>query len=113
MRKLFIILGFITSIIAVVFAVTPLSNLAVAPGLMALVCGLVVLFYSKKQVKSRKVIQYIFLLTIIALTITIYKAVFNTAEVGDIQKFEETEKVSEEEAIEDLEGLNLDDIELD
>ena len=111
MRKLCIILGFIAALLAVVLAVTPLSNLAIAPAIIAFLSGLCAFLISKKHEQSKKPVQYIFLLIIIAVSITIYKAVFNTVEVGDTQELLDKEKASEEEAIEELEDLDLGDLE--
>ncbi|WP_296317745.1 FUSC family protein [Winogradskyella sp. UBA3174] len=107
-KKLFIILGFITAIIAVILAVTPLSNLAILPIGVAFVCGLIVFFISKKQNTKTKTIQYIFLLVIISLGLTIYKGVFNAKEVGNTEELE----IREEENLEDSKEI-LEDIEID
>ena len=50
-----------------------------------------------------------FLITIIALTVTTYKAIFNTVEVGDTQELQDKEAVSEEEAIEELNDIEIED----
>lgn len=112
MRRLFIILGFITSILAVVLSVTPLSKIAFIPAVAALVFGLIAFYFSRQKEYPKKSIQLIFLLTIISLTITTYKAVFDVVEVGNVESLELKEKESEEKAIEELEELDLDDIEL-
>lgn len=108
MKKLFIILGFIAAILAVILAVTPLSNLAIAPIIVAFICGLSVLFISKKEKTKTKTIQYIFILVIIALGLTIYKGLFNTSEIGNTEQLEQRE----EENLEDSKEI-LDDIEID
>ena len=107
-KKLFIILGFIAAILAVILAVTPLSNLAVAPTIIAFLSGLIVLFLSKKQNTKTKTIQYIFLLVIISLSLTIYKGVFSTKEVGNTEQLE----LRDEENLEDSKEI-LEDIEID
>jgi predicted PurR-regulated permease PerM len=109
MKKLFIILGFIAAVIAVIFAVTPFSNLAVIPILIAFTCGLVVFFISKKDKTKTKTIQYIFLLVIIALALTIYKGVFNTSEVGNTEQLEQREEENLEDSKEILEDIEIED----
>ena len=89
MRKLFILLGFISALTAVILAVNPLYNLAVTPIILAFVSGLVVIFLSKKENIKTKAIQYIFLLVIIALSITIYKGVVYPSNAIDVQKIEQ------------------------
>ena len=88
MKKLFIILGFITSILAVLLVVTPLFKLALFPLVIAFLSGLAILYFSKKDQRKSKSIQYIFLLVVIALSLMVYKAIFNKAEIGDIQELE-------------------------
>ncbi len=107
MRKLLIVLGLIAAILAVVLSVLPLSNIAFIPAIVALILGFVAFYMSKGNRKSKKIIQLTFLLTIIALSLTTYKAVFNTVEVGDIQELEHRE----EESVEDSKEI-LDDIEI-
>lgn len=97
------------SIIAVILAVTPLFKIAIFPIVIALFCGIAIYFFTKKDGKKTKSIQYIFLLIIISLSILIYKSVFSEAEVGDIEELEKREDKSEEEAIELLEGIEIDD----
>lgn len=113
MKKLVIILGFISAILAVVLAVTPLSKIAYVPGISALIFGVLAIYFSKESQDSKKSIQLIFLLTIIALSLTTYKSVFNTVEVGNTVELEERENESEEEAIEALEELDLDEADLE
>ena len=110
MRSLFIILGFITSTIAVALAVTPLSKIAFIPAVAALVFGLAAFYLSRHKQYPKKSIQLIFLLTIISLAITSYKAVFNEVEVGNVEDLKLKEKESEAKAIEDLEGIDLETI---
>lgn len=109
MKKVFIILGFISAILAVILAVTPLSNLAVAPIIVAFIFGLIVLFLSKKQKTKTKTIQYIFLLVIIALGLTIYKSVFSTTEIGDTKQLEQRDEENLEDSKELLEDIEIDE----
>ncbi|MCK7590783.1 FUSC family protein [Subsaxibacter sp. CAU 1640] len=111
MRRLFIILGFIASILAVILSVTPLSKIAYIPALFALVFGLAAFYFSRQKQYPKKSIQLIFLLTIISLILTTYKAIFSVAEVGDLETLEQKEKESEEKAIQELDELNIEDIE--
>lgn len=110
MRRLFIILGFISSIFAVILSVTPLSKIAYIPAVVALIFGLIAFYFSRQKKYPKKTIQLIFMLTIISLSITTYKALFTVVEVGDVQGLQLKEKESEEKAIEELENLDLDDI---
>lgn len=108
MRKLCIILGFTAALLSVILAVTPLSKIALLPAIIAFVFGLIILFLSKEQ--SKKVIQYIFLLAIIAISITTYKSLFNKVEVGNTEELQDRVKESEEDSKEILEDLDLEEI---
>ena len=107
-KKLFIILGFIAAVFAVILAVTPLSNLAIVPIIVAFICGLIILYITRKQEVKTKTIQYIFLMVIIALVLTVYKSVTDTKEIGDVEQLEQRD----EENLEDSKEL-LKDIEID
>ena len=113
MRKLFIVLGIISVIFALVLSLLPLSNLAYFPAIAALIFGLIAYYLSNKNNESVKTIQLVFLLTIIALSISIYKSFFDTSEMGNTEGLEIREQESEEKAIEELEGLDLDIDDLD
>ena len=110
MKKLFIILGFITAILALVLAVTPLFKIAYIPSVLALIFGVLALVTSKGQQSGKRSIQLVFLMTIIALVLTTYKAVFTESEVGDTEQLEQKEDQLEEESIDELDDLNLDEI---
>lgn len=112
MRTLFVVLALISAILSVVLSILPVSNLAFLPAIGALIFGLIAFYLSNKQQKPKHIINLAFLLTILALGLTIYKSVFNTVEVGNIDELEKKEIQSEEEAIEELNDLDLDDVDL-
>ena len=109
LKKLLITLGFIAAILAVVLAVTPLSNLAVIPIIVAFVCGLLILLISKKEKSKTKTIQYIFIMVIIALSLTIYKSIFSTSEIGNTVQLEQRDEENLEDSKEILEDIEIDE----
>ncbi len=111
MKKIVTILAIITSILAIIIAVLPVSNLAIFPAIAALVFGLGAFYLSKKSGQVKKIIQFTFLLTIIALAVTTYKAIFNTTELGNTDTLIKKEAELKEEAIEELEELEELDLE--
>ncbi|MFH4965527.1 FUSC family protein [Gaetbulibacter sp. M235] len=113
MKRLFTILALTAAIISVILSVLPVSNLAILPAIASLIFGLIAFYLSKKTGEVKKIIQFTFLLTIISLAITTYKAVFTKTEVTNNTELKEKETESKENAIEDLEELDLDDISLD
>jgi len=109
MKTLFVVLGFIASIIAVILAVTPLFKIAFIPCIAALVFGLVALYISRQKQLPKKSIQLLFLLTIIAFSVTTYKSIFIKVEVGNTDELIQKEDASEQEAIETLEDIDIEE----
>jgi tellurite resistance protein TehA-like permease len=113
MKKLFVVLGILASVLAIILSVLPLSNLAFFPAIAAFIFAIIAFYISNKENSSKKTIQLIFLLTIIALSVSTYKSLFNTVEVGNTEELQEREKQSEENAIEELEDLDIEDIDIE
>lgn len=61
----------------------------------------------------KKTVQLIFILTAISLLLTTYKSIFNTAEVGDLEELELKKEASIEDSKEILEGLDMDELDMD
>ncbi len=113
MRSIFIVLGFIAAVLGLVLAVTPLSQIAYIPAIVALLFGLIAFYISKQNQFPKKSVYLIFLITFISLVLTTYKAVFNTSEAGNLENLELKEEASMEDSKETLEGLELDENEID
>lgn len=111
MKKAFTILAIIASILAIIFAVLPISNMAVLPAIAALIFGFIAFYLSKKTGDVKKIIQFSFILTALALGISTYKAFFTKTEVVNTEILDAKETQFEEEAIDELEGLNIDELE--
>jgi len=112
MKKIFTILAIICAFLTLIISVLPVSNLALFPGVAALLFGIIAFYLSKKTGTVKKIIQFSFLLTIMALCLSTYKAIFNKSEVGNTEQMAEKEETSKEEAIEELEELDLESIDL-
>lgn len=113
MKQLFIILGVISAILTTIFSVLPLSNLAIFPGMAAIIFGGIAYYLSKKTGYVKKIIPFTFLLTIMALSLTAYKAIFTTVEVVNTEELIIKEETFEQEAIEELENLDLEDLDIE
>ena len=113
MKRLFTILAMIAAIFSVILSVLPISNLAIFPAIASLLFTSIAFYLSKKTGAVKKIIPFIFLLTIISLGLTAYKAIFTKAEITNMQVLKEKEAESKEKAIEELEELDLDDIDLE
>ncbi|TPV32332.1 FUSC family protein [Paucihalobacter ruber] len=110
MRHFIKIIAFIAAILALVLAVTPLSNIALFPLLLAITLSILLYILSKKQDKSNKPVQYILLLSAVALGFMIYKSLFTEAIVKEEAQEEMNikEQESQEESLKELEALDID-----
>lgn len=116
MKSLFIVLGFIAAVSALILAVTSLSPIAYIPAIAALILGFIAYYISKRKQSPKKTVLLIFLLTFISLVLTTYKAIFTTVEVGSLEELELKEEAPKEDSKELLEALDLnenDDIDVD
>jgi len=107
MRNLFIVIGIISAILAVVLSALPFFNMAFIPAIVALIFGFIAFHLSKRQNQSNKIVQLIFLLTIIALVISTYKAIFYVSEVGNTEELEVREEQVKENALEELDNIEI------
>jgi uncharacterized membrane protein len=107
MSKLFTILGIISAILAVVLSALPFFNMAFIPAIAALIFGFIAFYLSKQQNQSNKMVQLIFLLTIIALVIASYKAIFFEAEIGNTEELEVREEQVKENALDELDNIEI------
>jgi energy-coupling factor transporter transmembrane protein EcfT len=104
MRILFTVLGLIAAVISIILAILPLEKIAILPGIVALIFSLIALFMSKKE--GKKLIQFTFILAIIAFLLIAYKMIFAAdLEVKVDENFIEQNEKSEEKAIEELEDM--------
>ncbi|GAA4281731.1 FUSC family protein [Gaetbulibacter aestuarii] len=110
MKKLFTILALIAAILAIILAVLPVSNLAVIPSIAALIFGVLAFYFSKKSGEVKKLVQFSFLLTTAALVLVVYKALFTETEVSSTETLDAKETQFKEEAIDELEELDIDNI---
>ncbi|EGV43850.1 FUSC family protein [Bizionia argentinensis JUB59] len=113
MRTLFIIFTVIAAVLALVLSILPLSNLAFILAGIAIIFGVIAFHLSNKQDKPNHTVKLAFLLTIIAISFSTYKALFNSLEVGNTEQLQETDKKSEIEALEKLKDLDLEYLNLE
>lgn len=109
MRKLVIVSGFICGILAVIIGVTPLYKLSIIPSVIAIICLGVLWYITKKNENPSKFIQYIGILIVIAISMSIYKTVFNNNELQNTEELELKEEESVDDSIEILEDLDIEE----
>lgn len=105
MRRLFIVLGIIAAVFSLILSVTFLFQVAYIPAVVAMLFGLIAFYMSKQKQYPKKTIQLIFLLTSIAVVLTSYKLIFDTAKDGDkedVELREETPMYDSKPTLEDL-----------
>ncbi|NRD24185.1 hypothetical protein HNV10_13075 [Winogradskyella litoriviva] len=105
MKNILVVIGFTSAIVAAILSSSKFYSFSILPIIIAFVCGLVLLFISKNVKNNTKSIQYIFLLAIISLTLTIYKNV--TVKPKNI----ETEQIDQNKSIDSESESELKQIE--
>jgi len=109
MKKTILAIGFITAIIAVVLAVTPLYKISIIPTLIAIICGVVALYLSLKEKSKPKSIQYVMVIAVLSLTIFIYKTVVDKNEIGNTEELNKREQDNLNESKEILDDIEIDE----
>lgn len=103
MRKLFLAIAFIFTILSIVFAFLPLGTLALIPVGIALVFGL--LAFQKSDAGQKNLVKLLLLLTSLSLLAVIGKEILMKDEVIVDPQFDEKKIESKKAAQEDLEEL--------
>jgi hypothetical protein len=113
MKKILTFLAVITSALAILLAVLPVSNFVIFPAIIAIISGVIAYILSKKTGQPKKIIQFTFLLTAVALSLSAYKAFFTVTKVANTDVIDAKEIQFEEDAIQELEGLEINDAEFE
>lgn len=104
MRKLFLVLASIFTILSILFAFLPLGTLALIPIGIAILFGFLAL--KKSDLKQRKAIKVILLFAILSLVVVVGKEIFMKDEVEVDKQFDTKKSESKKEAKKDLEELD-------
>ena len=113
MKKVFTLLAIITSVLAILIAVLPIFNFAIFPPAIQIISEVIAYILSLKNGQPKKIIQFTFLLTTIALSLSAYKVFFTVTKVENTDVIDAKEIQFEEEAIQELEGLEINDAEFE
>ena len=109
MRILVTTLAIIAACLGLILSILPFGAIALIPTIIAFILGFIAFKMTQKDGANTKLVKVIFLITIIALVLSIYRSVFETNVVeNDIETIEKEEQ-SKEDAIEELEGLEIED----
>lgn len=106
MRKLFLILACIFTVLALVFSIMPMDTLAFLPIGLALIFSLLLLKKSENQ--QKKLPKILLFLGVLCSIFVVGKTIFIKDEVAKDSQFEEQKVETKEEAkkeLEEIEGL--------
>ena len=107
MRRLITTLAIIAAILGLVLSILPFGAIALIPIVIAFILGFIAFKMAQKDGANTKLIKVVFLTTIIALVLSIYRTVIEDNVVeNDIETIEK-EKQSQEDALEELEDLDI------
>lgn len=113
MKQVFTILGFVAALLTTILAVLPNSNIAIFSAIAAFIFSFIAFYLSKKAGNVKKIIQFSLLLTIIALSLTMYKAL-TKAEVVDTEELIINEETFEQgESFKELKNSNLENLDIE
>ena len=103
MRKLFLVIASIFTVLGVVFTFLPLGTLALLPIGIGILFGFLAL--KKSDVKQAKWVKVLLVISVIALVFVVGKELFTKDEVEVDSQFEAKKLESKQEAQKELEGL--------
>jgi hypothetical protein len=102
MRKALIVLAFIFAILGIVFAILPMGTLGILPvGLSILFAGLA---FVKSDGNNKNVPKWLLIVAVLTLVVVLVRAMMPNEVEKDVQ-FEQKKIESQQEDLQDLEGL--------
>jgi hypothetical protein len=104
MKKLFIILAIIATVLAAIFSFLPMGSIALIPGLGALLFSFLAYKFSETKTTF---IKGLLALSVLLVLVGLGKMFFITEEVVIEEAYEEKMETSKKEALEDLEELEM------
>ena len=105
MKLLTTIIAVIGLIITIAFTIFPIGNLTIFPAIITALCGIILLKVYNKESRNTLFPKLIIGLAVIGAVISICRSVLVSDTIAEDQKFELRQEKSNEEAVEDLEGL--------
>lgn len=109
MRNLLLILGFICAALGLILAILPFNKLAIIPLVVAFFLAIITIRVSKREQKGTMPLRIILFITIVGLFLSIYRTVMDENVVEQTTDSVERDKQSEEDAIEELEGIEIEE----
>jgi hypothetical protein len=109
MRLIITIAAILAAIIGLALSILPFGSIALIPIILAFILGFIAFKMAQKEGKNTKLVKVVFLITIVGLAISIYRTIFDENVVEDDIETINRDKASEEDAIEELEDLDIDE----
>lgn len=107
MRILVTTLAVLAAIIGLILSILPFGTIALIPVIIAFILCFLAYKMAQKANANTKFVKVLFLVTIIAFALSIYRIAFDENVVeNDIETIEK-EKQSQEDALEELEDLDI------
>ncbi len=107
MKILYTTLAIISVVLSLILSILPFGNLAFIPIVLAVLFSFLLLKESRKEGKSTNLIKVLFLGIIVSLSVSIYRSIFTKNTVVETEQTIEKEKQSEEDALKELEDIEL------
>ena len=109
MRLIITTLAIIAAILGLALTILPFGNIALIPIIAAFILGFVAFKMAQKEGKNTKLVKVVFLVTIVALGLSVYRSVFDENVVEEDIETINRDKASEEEAINELDDIEIED----
>ena len=105
MKLLTSIIAIIGILITIALTIMPIGMLTAIPALITVLCGIILLKLYKKEGSNTMFPKVIIGLAIIGALVSSSRALLTSDKIAEDQKFEQRQKDSNKDAVEDLEGL--------
>ena len=108
MKILYTTLAIISVVLSLILSILPFGSLAFIPIASAMLFSFLLFKELKKERKSINLVKVLFLGIIVSLSVSIYRTLFTENTIVETEQTIEKEKQSEEDAIKELENIELD-----
>lgn len=106
MKLLTSIIAILGIIITIAFTVFPIGNLTIFPAIITILCGVILYKIYDKEGSSTTFPKIIIGIAVLGAVISSSRALLTSDKIAEDQKFEQRQEKSNQEAVDDLEGLD-------
>jgi len=106
MKLLTSIIAILGIIITLAFTVFPIGNLTIFPAIITIICGVILYKIYDKEGSSTTFPKIIIGIAVLGAVISSSRALLTSDKIAEDQKFEQRQEKSNQEAVDDLEGLD-------